>query len=62
MDDELDRLKPVGLPSDKQHWNIEDLQAYVVSMKAEIEQVEQIIGDKTKIQFDAEALFSGPSR
>ena len=33
-----------------------------MSMKAEIEQVEQIIGDKTKIQIDAEALFSGPSR
>ena len=27
MDDELDRLKPVGLPADKQHWNIEDLNA-----------------------------------
>ena len=29
MDEELDKLKPVGLPVDKQHWNIEDLNAYV---------------------------------
>lgn len=62
MDDELDRLKPVGLPSDKQHWNIEDLQAYILAMKAEIEKVEKIIGNKTKVQMDANALFSEPSR
>ena len=29
MDEELDKLKPVGLPVDKQQWNIEDLNAYI---------------------------------
>ena len=43
MDDELDRLKPAGLPADKQRWNIEDLQAYVAAMQAEITHVESLI-------------------
>ena len=58
MDDELERLKPAGLPADKQQWNIEDLKAYLMAMKAEIDRVEQIINEKTKVQMAAEALFS----
>ena len=58
MDDELDRLKSVGLPADKQHWNIEDLNAYLMALKAEIDNVEQIVGEKTKAQMAANALFS----
>ena len=61
MDDELDRLKPVGLPADKQHWNIEDLNAYIVALKAEIGNVEQIVSEKTKVQIAANALFSMPA-
>ena len=61
MDDELERLKPAGLPADKQHWNIEDLKAYIMAMKAEIDRVEQIINEKTKVQMAADALFSVPS-
>ena len=61
MDDELERLKPAGLPADKQHWNIEDLKAYLTAMKAEIDRVEQIINEKTKVQLAADALFSKPS-
>ena len=49
MDDELDRLKPAGLPADKQRWNIEDLQAYVAAMQAEITHVESLIAEKTRL-------------
>ena len=61
MDDELDRLKPVGMPVNKQHWNIEDLNAYISAMKAEIGHVEQIVSEKSKIQMAANALFKPPA-
>ncbi|HAE09019.1 DUF1192 domain-containing protein [Alphaproteobacteria bacterium LSUCC0226] len=61
MDDELDRLKPAGLPADMQRWNIEDLDAYVAAMKAEIAHVKTLIDEKTKIQSAADALFGGGS-
>ena len=59
MDDELDRLKPSGLPTDMQRWNIEDLEAYINAMKAEISDVEKIISEKNKVQSAANALFGG---
>ena len=59
MDDELDRLKPAGLPADMQRWNIEDLQAYAAAMRAEIKHVESIIIEKNKVQLAANALFGG---
>jgi len=61
MDEELDRLKAVGLPSDKEHWNIEDLNGYITALKAEIDIVEQIVSEKTKVQMAANALFSMPA-
>ena len=61
MDEELDRLKPVGLPANKEHWNIEDLNAYITALKAEIGNVEKIVGEKTKVQMAANALFSMPA-
>ena len=61
MDEELDRLKPAGLPPDKEHWNIEDLNAYITALKAEISNVEQIVGEKTKVQMAANALFGIPA-
>ena len=57
MDDELDRLKPAGLPADMQRWNVEDLQAYVLAMQAEITHVESMIAGKNKVQSAANALF-----
>ena len=57
MDEELDRLKPAGLPADKEHWNIEDLNTYITALKAEIGNVEQIVIEKTKVQMAANALF-----
>ena len=59
MDDELDRLKPAGLPADMQRWNIEDLQAYVAAMRAKITHVESMIAEKNKAQSAANALFGG---
>ena len=61
MDEELDRLKAVGLPSDKEHWNIEDLNGYITALKAEIDIVEQIVSEKTKVQMAANALFGMPA-
>ena len=59
MDEELDRLKPTGLPADMQHWNIVDLQAYVAAMQAEIMHAESMIAEKNKVQSEANALFGG---
>ena len=61
MDEELDRLKPAGLPADKQHWNIEDLNDYITALKAEIVNVEKIVSEKTKVQMAADALFREPA-
>ena len=61
MDDELDQLKPLGLPANKEHWNIEDLNAYITALKAEIGNVEQIVIEKTKVQMTANALFREPA-
>ena len=49
MDDELDWLKPAGLPADMQRWNIEGLQAYVAAMRAEVTHVESMIAEKNKV-------------
>ena len=61
MDDELDKLKQVGLPVDKEHWNIEDLNDYIMALKAEIVNIEQIVSEKTKVQVAANALFRMPN-
>ena len=59
MDEELDGLKPAGLPADMQRWNIEDLFSYISAMKVEIGRVEKIISEKNKAQSAADALFGG---
>ena len=46
MDDEIERLKLGAMPADMQSWNIEDLQAYIDAMKAEIVRVEALIAQK----------------
>ena len=60
MDDELDQLKPVGLPANKEHWNIEDLNAYITALKAEVVNIKRIVREKSKVQMAANALFSMP--
>lgn len=59
MDDEIERLKPWAMPADMQSWNIEDLQAYIDSMRAEIIRVEALIAQKNEVQSAAAALFGG---
>ena len=59
MDDEVERLKPGAMPADMQSWNIEDLQAYIDAMKAEIVRVEALIVQKNNVQSAAAALFGG---
>ena len=61
MDDELDQLKPVGLPANKEHWNIEDLNAYITALRAEVVNIEQIVSEKTEVQMAANALFRMPA-
>ena len=59
MDDEIERLKPGAMPANMQSWNIEDLQAYIDRMKAEISEVEALIAQKNKVQSAAAELFDG---
>ena len=59
MDDEIERLKPWAMPADMQSWNIEDLQAYIDSMRAEIIRVEALIAQNNEVQSAAAALFGG---
>ena len=57
MDDEIERLKSGAMPADMQSWNIEDLQAYIDTMRAEIVRVEVLIAQKNQVQSAAAALF-----
>ena len=57
MDDELEALRPAGVGTEMQRWNVEDLQAYIDRMKAEIAKVETILAGKNSINEAAAALF-----
>jgi uncharacterized small protein (DUF1192 family) len=59
MDDELDRLKPVGLGPEMERWNRVDLEAYIARMHAEIARVETILSEKDSVSAAAAALFGG---
>ena len=61
MEDELEKLKPAGPGLEMERWNIEDLEAYVAAMKAEIAKVEAIIAGKGSVNAAAEELFGGKS-
>ena len=57
MDEELDAMKPAGMPAEMERWNVEDLQAYIDRMRAEITRVEAIIAGKDSVNAAAAALF-----
>jgi len=61
MEDEFEALKPAGAGADMARWNLEDLQAYIDAMKAEIARVEAIIADKDSVSAAAAALFGDKS-
>ena len=46
MDEELDIMKPAGMPAEMERWNVEDLQDYIDRMRAEITRVEAVIAGK----------------
>ena len=55
--DEMDDLKSQINPKEVASWNIEDLEAYIVRLKAEIEDVESVILEKKSVSLAANALF-----
>ena len=57
MDEELDAMKPAGMPAEMERWNVEDLQDYIDRMRAEITRVEAIIAGKDSVNEAAAALF-----
>ena len=57
MDEELDAMKPAGMPAEMERWNVEDLQDYIERMRAEITRVEAIIAGKDSVNAAAAALF-----
>jgi len=57
MDEELDAIKPAGMPAEMERWNVEDLQDYIDRMRAEITRVEAIIAGKDSVNAAAAALF-----
>ena len=57
MDEELDAMKPAGMPAEMERWNVEDLQNYIDRMRAEITRVEAIIAGKDSVNAAAAALF-----
>jgi len=61
MEDEFEALKPAGVGPEMERWNLEDLQAYIDAMKAEIARVEAIIADKGSVSAAAAALFGDKS-
>ena len=56
--DEFETVKPASLPTDLTTANIEDLEAYISALEAEIERVGEIIRHKQSVCSLAESLFS----
>ncbi|MEK9854657.1 MAG: DUF1192 domain-containing protein [Rhodobiaceae bacterium] len=57
MEDEFEALRPAGAGPEMERWNVEDLQAYIDNMKAEIARVETILAGKSSVTAAAAALF-----
>lgn len=55
--DEMDELKSQINPKEFISWNIEDLETYIVRLKAEIKDVEAVISEKKFMSSAADALF-----
>ncbi len=60
--DEYDRVKPASLPADLATANIEDLEAYIRSLEAEIIRVTEIISHKKTVGSLADSLFSNAGK
>ena len=55
--DEMDDLKSQINPKEFVSWNIEDLENYIVRLKAEIKDIEAVILEKKSVSSAADALF-----
>ena len=55
--DAFDEERPAHAPKDLTAWNIEDLQAYIADMTAEIARCEEIIEEKKRLSSAADGLF-----
>ena len=55
--DEMDDLKSKINPKEFVSWDIEDLEAYIARLKAEIKDVEAVISEKKFVSSAADALF-----
>jgi uncharacterized small protein (DUF1192 family) len=62
VEDEFEALKPAGAGPEMDRWNVEDLQAYIDKMKAEIARVEDILAGKSSVTAAAAALFGDKAR
>lgn len=55
--DLFDEMRPRPAPKDLTTWNIDDLQAHIANMTAEIARCEKIIEEKKCLSLVADALF-----
>lgn len=55
--DEMDDLRSQINSKEFVSWNLEDLEAYIVRLKAEITDVEAVISEKKSVSSAANALF-----
>lgn len=57
MDEEFEGLKPSFAPKTLENWNIEDLEAYIEKLEAEIQRVKSALETKTAVADAAKGLF-----
>ena len=57
MDDEFEGLKPAFAPKALQNWNVEDLEAYIARLEAEIIRVKSALDTKSAVADAAKGLF-----
>lgn len=57
MDDDELPQRPVGKPADLSTWSVEELEAYIARLEAEIERARQAIEAKQSVRGAAEAFF-----
>ena len=55
--DDLEPRKHTKKPKDLSSWSVEDLEAYIAAMEAEIRRTRAVIADKKGVASAADALF-----
>jgi len=57
MDEEESPRRPIEQPGDLDRWSVEELEAYIARLEAEIERARAAIEAKQSVRGAAEALF-----